>query len=264
MTRKTSPARREAFFKALAETGNQTIAAERAKVSRSWMTLHRASDPAFRARMEAAVAEARAALSARSGGVRPPSGWGSLDGEELVVRAGNGRRVQIARARLKGWTPRLETRFLTTLAATCNVKAACAEIGLSAASAYVHAERWPNFAARWRAAIEEGYFRIEMQLLERAMPSLSPGGPEPAIAEVATPALSDEAAIQQLYLHRHDVSGEGGKPGRPARQRLEARDEMIRALQRNLDRIERRKRDADRADPVVQARDRREWARRDR
>lgn len=35
MTAKASPARIEAFFQALAETGNQTIAAERAKVSRS-------------------------------------------------------------------------------------------------------------------------------------------------------------------------------------------------------------------------------------
>jgi len=36
MVAKTSQARREAFLAALRETGNQTIAAERAKVPRSW------------------------------------------------------------------------------------------------------------------------------------------------------------------------------------------------------------------------------------
>ncbi|MDT8760821.1 hypothetical protein MZO42_19140 [Sphingomonas psychrotolerans] len=166
MSRKTSMTRREAFFRAPTETGNQTIAAERAKVSRSWVTLHRAQEPGFRARMEA-IGAARARLRAAAG-VAPATGWGSLDGEELVVRGSNGRRTQIARARLRQWTPRAEQRFLGTLAATCNVKAACAEVGLTTASADAHAERWPNFAARWAEAVEVGYMRIEAALLERA------------------------------------------------------------------------------------------------
>lgn len=51
-------ARREAFLAALRETGNRTIAAERAKVSQSWVGLHRASDPAFRRACEKAVRQA--------------------------------------------------------------------------------------------------------------------------------------------------------------------------------------------------------------
>ena len=47
MTAKTSPARRAAFMAAVAATGNRTLAAERARVSPSWVTLHRATDPAF-------------------------------------------------------------------------------------------------------------------------------------------------------------------------------------------------------------------------
>lgn len=127
MSAKISAARRAAFLKALRETGNQTIAHERAKVSRSWVQLHRSTDPQFKADVAAAVAGARADLS-RADGRRPPSGWGFLDGEELVVKgsggSGGGRRVQIARARVKQWTPRIEDRFLATLGATCNVKAA--------------------------------------------------------------------------------------------------------------------------------------------
>ena len=117
MSAKTSAARREAFFRALAETGNRTIAAERAKVSQSWVTLHRAQDPEFRARMAAAVAGAKDRL--RAGGVAaPPSGWGSLDGEELVVRggrrsrgreSGNGRRAS-RRASSGSWRRRATSR----------------------------------------------------------------------------------------------------------------------------------------------------------
>ena len=43
-----SAARKAAFFDALRATGNQTLAAEAAKVSRSWVCLHRAQDPEFR------------------------------------------------------------------------------------------------------------------------------------------------------------------------------------------------------------------------
>jgi hypothetical protein len=63
MNKKTSKARIQAFFKALAETGNQTISAECACVSCSWGTLHRFTNPASKARMEACIAEAREWLS---------------------------------------------------------------------------------------------------------------------------------------------------------------------------------------------------------
>lgn len=104
MSAKTSKARTEAFFTALAETGNQTISAERARVSRSWVTLHRSTNPVFRARMEAAIAEARGRLSSAAA-VKPSGKWAHIDGEKLVVRGsggrGDGRRVQ--RNGLRGW-----------------------------------------------------------------------------------------------------------------------------------------------------------------
>lgn len=213
MSHKTSPARRAAFLKALRETGNQTIAAERAKVSRSWVHLHRSTDAAFDAAVRAAIAEAKASLS-RADERKPPSGWGHLDGEELVVKgsggSGGGRRVQIARARLKQWTPRIEDRFLATLAATCNVKAACAQVGMTQASAYLHRRRWPAFAKRWDAAIEEGAVRLEFALLEYAMnpfSSLDPAAPAPI------PPMRADQALQNLHMHQRRLHGIGGTPG---------------------------------------------------
>src|SRR3546814_3012951 len=60
MSVKFSEARRRAFLKALQETGNQTLAAKQAKVSGSWVQLHRSTDPEFKRQVEEAVAEAKA------------------------------------------------------------------------------------------------------------------------------------------------------------------------------------------------------------
>ena len=233
MVAKFGQARREAFFAALRATGNQTLAAERAKVSRSWVQLHRGTDAEFRRAVDEAIAEAIAALHSTRDEPdcgRPPSGWAFLDGEELVVRGtggsafrqaqgdpstgsgrAGGKRVQIARARLRQWTPRVEERFLEALAATCNVKAACAEVGLTAASAYNHRKRWPRFAERWDGAIDTGFARLEAGLLEHACNLFSGEGP-PVLAPL--PTMTAAEALQLLHMHKHGVRGIGKAPGK--------------------------------------------------
>jgi len=221
MTRKFGEARKAAFLAALGETGNQTIAAERAKVSRSWVQLHRSRDEGFRRQVAEAVAAARERLGRRrdaaggEGGCRPPEKWRFLEGEELVVRGSGGggapRRVQIARSRLRQWSPRAEKRFLATLAATCNVKAACAEVGLTPASAYNHRKRWPVFARQWDAAIDFGHALLECRLVEAAANLFSgeePPGPAPLREMTAA------QAIHLLHMHKHRARGIGKPPGR--------------------------------------------------
>ncbi len=242
MSHKTSPARRAAFFRALRATGNQTLACERAKVSRSWVQLQRATDPQFRAEVAAAVAEAKAHLDPSTGsgqarwdGTRkPPSGWGHLDGEELVVKgtggSGGGKRIQIARARLKQWTPRVERRFLTALMATCNVTAACAEVGMSPSGAYAHRRRWPRFAALWDEAIAEGYARIEIALLENG---LNLFGETELPPDTPLRGMDVAQAIRLLHMHKHGVLGIGKAPGkswRPPPTLAELRPGILRKL----------------------------------
>lgn len=221
MSAKFTAARREAFLHALAQTGNRTIAAERAKVSQSWVTLHRANDPDFRAAMEAAIAAAREALAARAaeGGSAALAAPGVryADGVELVVRGTNGRRTQVARARVKQWTPRTEERFLASLAASCNIKLACADVGMTAASAYGHRLRWPAFAQRWDEAIEIGYIRIEHALIEAACHLFSVNEPARALLpEAPMPEMTAAHAIQLLHMHKHQVRALGKRPGRQA------------------------------------------------
>lgn len=222
MSHKTSPARRAAFFAALRETGNQTVAAERAKVSRSWVQLQRATDPGFKADVAAAVAGARARFLAarKSGSMAPSKGWGHLDGEELVVRGSNGRRVQVARARLRQWTPRLEARFLRVVEETCNLRAALKAVGLSAASLHRHRQRWPAFDESCERAIAIGYERIDGGLAAGAIrlldPEVTAQDPDPAIAPMN---VDDAIRLVRLHERRAWEAARGVGPGGRVRAR---------------------------------------------
>jgi hypothetical protein len=248
MTRKFDAAREQAFLAALRASGNQTLAAERAKVSRAWVQRRRAMDPAFRLAVAQAVDAARTALRAARD-ERGGNGAGYAAGAELVVRGTGGsgggsgdgaRRVQIARARVRQWSPRVEERFLAALAATCNVKAACAEVGLSAASAYNHRNRWPAFARRWAEAVKLGHALLELALIEAAGNLFS--GTAPVVPSRVGPVglvreITADQAIHLLHMHKNEVHGLGKPPGR-ARRRPDP-DAMRASILRKIEAIER-------------------------
>jgi hypothetical protein len=215
--------------------------------------LHRKGDAEFRRACEEAVRKARAGLTphpARD----PPTGWGFLDGEELVVKgtggSGGGKRVQIARARLRQWTPRVEERFLATLTATCNVRAACDEVGLTPASAYNHRRRWQRFAERWKEAVEIGYTQIELGLIETFGNLFGSEGP---VEAGPIRSMTADHAIHLLHMHKHQVHRLGKRPGLRAR---EPDIEHVRAeIQRLVDAMKR-------GDRRRLERDKAAWARR--
>jgi hypothetical protein len=138
--------------------------------------------------------------------------------------------VQIARARVKQWSPQVEERFLAVLAATCNVKASYEAVGMSKGSAYTHRSRWRGFAERWDEAVETGYARLEMGLVERACNLFSES--ELPEAEVVG-EMSVAEALQVLHMHKHQVKGIGGRPGRvPGKASMEEVCGEIRRLLR--------------------------------
>lgn len=235
MTKKFSQTRRNAFLTALAQTGNQTLAAEAARVSRSWVQLHRSTDPEFDRACRDAIAQAKQSFDTSTGsalrtdgegGSKPPPKWTYRDGHELVVRNSGGAqptsgqarergRPQIVRARLDGWSPRTEARFIAALTATCNVKAACAEVGLTPASAYVHRRKWPEFDRRWRDALRYGYDQIECALIEAGCNHLSGGGDD---TPLPVQGMTFDNALRVLHMHKHQVRGLGKRPGLWARE----------------------------------------------
>lgn len=57
------------------------------------------------------------------------------------------------------------TYFLQALAASSNVAASAASIGASTSRVYKARREEPDFAAAWRAALNEGYEHLEMEVL---------------------------------------------------------------------------------------------------
>ena len=238
MWTKITAARREAFLRVLGECGNQTVAAERARVSRSWVCKWRGLDPAFDATVKAAVAAAQARLRAEAaagGSVKPRKGWGHLDGVELAVRGTGGklgRRVQIARAGPREWSPATERRFLDVLAATCNVTAAIAEAGRSKGSAYAHRKRWPAFAKKWDQVLEEAYASLEIATLQNAENLFSTPDYVP---ETVLRGMTVDHAIQLLNIHKNKLfnmgRGPAGQRWRRPRTLEEVRGSILRKVE---------------------------------
>ena len=203
MSAKISFARARRFLKAVRETGNQTIAAERARASRAWVQLQRSTDPQFKADVAAAVAAAKAALCAgrarrrrrRGGGIS--TGWSWWCAVEQAAGAGRAGAAAAVDAARRGALHRVPE-------ATCNVRAACAAAGLSVASAYKHRERRPGFAMRWAGAIVEGQPRLVSALTAGAIALLDPEIPaDEELLPPLEPMNVDHAiAVAMLYERR--------------------------------------------------------------
>ncbi|HLL30893.1 MAG TPA: hypothetical protein VK403_07850 [Allosphingosinicella sp.] len=97
MTARMSEAKRRAFLRAYAQSGNVTLAAEEAGLSRSWVSLARRGDASFDSDCRAA----KAASAERLGGGgcnRPPGAWKRRGGVDLVVQRAGRRPPQLVRS----------------------------------------------------------------------------------------------------------------------------------------------------------------------
>jgi hypothetical protein len=164
MVAKASEAKRRAFLRAFARCGNVTLSAGQAGLSRSWVSLTRRAEPEFDARCRAAKAASAARLA---GGEcnRPPPGWERRGEAPLVVNRSARRPPQVTRAPGRWrWTPRAEARFLGVLPATCNLRLASRQAGMTVSSLEAHLRRWPDFRRRVKAALAIGRVRLEARL----------------------------------------------------------------------------------------------------
>jgi hypothetical protein len=143
-----------AYLRTLAETGNATLAAEVAGVSKSWAYKKRGVDPQFDGWSRLAVAVARARLP-----------------------------VRVNRDRAGGWTARTEQHFLAVLSATRRLVLAAAAVGKRPGSAYNRRRRRSGFAADCARVAREGDEWLEGEWLESAA-CLFEGEPLPAVRRV--------------------------------------------------------------------------------
>lgn len=220
MSAKTSEAKREAFLRAFAETGNQTLAAEQAGVSRWTVRNLRRADAEFDARWRAAKAASAGRLA--SGGCNRPPEWRSSGGIDLIVRRAGKRPPQVVRSLRSRWTPRAEDRFLNRLGRCNNARLACAQAGMTLSSYEAHWRRWPDFRRRVKRARALARARIEAMERERLerpaelpwpdedLPDWPPGMTVADRINLARRAKG-EATARRRKAEREAGGGNGGK-----------------------------------------------------
>ncbi|WP_380874215.1 hypothetical protein ACFB49_46480 [Sphingomonas sp. DBB INV C78] len=105
------------------------------------------------------------------------------------------------------WSIKKRETFLAHLAVTCNVRASVRAVGMSETGLYKLRQRDAGFRAAWAEALAEGYDRLEMMALERALG----GTPTPIIyggrqtGEVQMP--DNSMVLKLLQMHRTSVKG---------------------------------------------------------
>jgi hypothetical protein len=161
--RKISISQSAAYLRALAATGNATLAAEVAGVSRAWAYKRRRADPRFDAWCREMVARFR----------EVPVPWSSASAVTPplplpIERRGVRKRVQRRRPRAGGWNAEREERFFAALAATGDVQVAAGSAGMTAPSAYRHRAVSGEFASRWADALAAYGPHMEAEWFESA------------------------------------------------------------------------------------------------
>jgi hypothetical protein len=251
----------QAFLQALARSGNARLAARELGVHRATFTKRRASHPAFAAEWDAALALAHATLKnpprngaagrivpqtildhaghgqpdagdqPQAGGGGPPQGTHlAKDPTPQLVRLANGRH-QLRAPSKRRLTRDREQAFLMALSATANVRLSARAAGFSHSAFYRHAERNPGFAREMRLALQMGYDRIELALVEGFAADSHRDDAWRHNDPPPIPAMTAAQALQALYLHQKEARLWSNRPDRKKR-RSETHDQWAERLAR--------------------------------
>ncbi|WP_375393070.1 hypothetical protein [uncultured Sphingomonas sp.] len=212
--RPLTPAQRgqhAAFLRELARTGNAQAAARAIGVSDRTLHARRKVHPAFAQAWDATLAAAHARLH-RAGGARSAPGRGEGGGagdraaaDQTTISLCRNGRLQLRRARRDAVTRAGEQRFLLALSATANISLSAAAAGASAAAFNKRRRANPAFAREVRAALAQGYERLESALLESWLPGSGEDAAWRANEPPALPPMTPAQALQLLHLHHREV-----------------------------------------------------------
>ena len=147
-----------------------------------------------------------------------------------------GARPQLRKRAPRDWSREKASKFLSVLAATCNVSEACRVSGVPMTVAYRQRKKDAAFRAGWVDAIAQGYSRLEMILLDRAF-----NGTERIVtrkdgSEERMLEYPNHIGLQLLKMHR-DTAIEADAE-MTAEEMNEIRERVIRKLERVRERDE--------------------------
>lgn len=129
----------------------------------------------------------------------------------ICVRGSGKDGAQVIQCSDARWNEVSEAIFLEHLASSCNVTLSCEKAGFSRAAVYKQRMNNPAFADKWKAAIEQGYVRIEALLLESAEKSLAGLEFDP---DSPIPQMTVSEATNILRLHKAAVKDGNNSPFR--------------------------------------------------
>lgn len=239
------PRWRAPFLKALSETGNAKLAADRAPVHPSHIYRLRRRDPGFAADWMAAIKAAARKLGAQDSTAMPGCRGDALRGELVMFRTRTGK-PHLRAPRANGWTRAKEKIFLKVLASTCNVIVAAKTAGVTPSAAYQRRLRWAGFEKAWAEALENGMIEIEHRLLEKAKNDLEYADD---VVPEHMPLISIDHAIRLLTIHRRQLARDAR---RGANVQVATEKETYEALVRAMDKVAKQNaRAADRAAKVA-------------
>lgn len=187
----------DAFLAALRCTGNAREAARTLGLHRPTMIRRRDCDAAFAAEWDAALALAHAQLNAAKPVENP-------ERDPRIVRTASGR-LQLQRAQWRRLDRQAEQTFLAALSATANVRLSAAAAGFSHSAFYHRRHTSPAFAREMRLALEMGYERLELAMLEAAGPESYRDDAWRHNEPLPIPQLTPSEALQLLHLHQKEV-----------------------------------------------------------
>ena len=200
-----------AFLTALRRTGNARLAARQCGLKYGTMQYRRAKHPALAQQWDAAVVFAHARLR-QSGGAHGPTSAARDEAQALRTRGGEpvvillkSGRLQLRRAQPGKVTRQAEQAFLLAVAATANIALAAASVGVAEAAFHRRKRQNPAFARELRAALAEGYERLEMALLESAWPESGDDAQWRDNERPAIPPMTAAQALQLMYLHQKEA-----------------------------------------------------------
>lgn len=131
--------------------------------------------------------------------------------DEVVGSGKNRLLVKKCRSK-REISQRKRDEFIRHLSETCNVTLSAKRTGVAFSTFYKIRQRDAAFAAAWQRALDDGYQRLEMGLLNAALEVVEGKQPdecEGAESRVVAPMTMDQAL---RVLGRHEDSVRGGTP----------------------------------------------------
>lgn len=160
---------------------------------------------------------------------------------EEIIRAGKTRLPMKVRPSGRRVPQKRIDDFLVRLAESCNMSLAARQAGVSTSMIYRLRARDAAFAAAWQDAIEGGYQRLELGLIEAALARVGKGvedaAPDDADPDARAPVIEPmtmEQAIQLLGRYRATVRSGKAQSSRRGAARAPTSEETDEAILKRL------------------------------